>query len=157
MVAVVQEPQNQEAETWKEVQPDNTEADPKFNGMALNLIAAVEPDKSQTTISEHPAGQIIDDVLVWSEWHTEGQSKLVGILSQPPQSRDKIQIPSSPRKKPAVEILLPCIPAGVHVGPELLGHVGKLKYSDHDVANEAKFLELAQRVFIQTIGTTHLG
>jgi hypothetical protein len=35
-------------------------------------------------------------------------------------------IPSSPRKKPAVEIVLPHIPEGVQVETELLGHLGSL-------------------------------
>jgi hypothetical protein len=120
--------------------------------------AAVEPDESQTTISEHPAGETGEDVSAWPEWVTEEQPEATGTSSQPPlQQKDKIQIPRSPRKKPAAEIVLPRIPAGVQVGPELLGHVGKLKYSDHDVADEAKFPELAQRVFTQTTGTTRVG
>jgi hypothetical protein len=156
MPAAAQEPQSQEAETQKEVQPESTEAALEVNGMTQNLEAAVEPDESQMTISEHPAGETTEDVSAWPEWLMEEQPEAAGTSSQPPQQKDKIQIPSSPRKKPAAEIVLPRIPAGVQVGPELLGHVGKLKYSDHDVADEAKFPELAQRVFIQTIGTTHL-
>jgi hypothetical protein len=80
--------------------------------------------------------------------------KLPELRASHHSTRDKIQIPSSPRKKPAAEIFLPRIPAGVQEGPKLLGHVGKLKYSDHDVVDKAKFPELVQRVFIQTIDTT---
>jgi hypothetical protein len=117
----------------------------------------VEPDESQTTISDHPAGETGEDVSDWPEWYTEEQPEATGTSSQPPQQqKDKIQIPRSPRKKPATEIVLPRIPEGVQVGPELLGHVGKLKYSDHDVADEAKFPELAKRVFLQTTGTNPL-
>jgi hypothetical protein len=76
------------------------------------------------TISEHQVGETTEDVLAWMEWHTEEQPKVVGTLSHPPQQKYKIQIPSSPCKKPAAEIVLPRIPAGVQVGPELLGHVG---------------------------------
>jgi len=54
----------------------------------------------------------------------------------------------SPRKKLVAQIILPHIPAGIQVEPEILGHVGKLKYSYHDVSDETKFLELAQRVFM---------
>jgi len=50
----VQEPQNEDAETLKEVQPKNIEATPKVNGTTLNMEPTVEPDKSQTTISDHP-------------------------------------------------------------------------------------------------------
>jgi hypothetical protein len=38
-----------------------------------------------------------------------------------------------------------------------LGHIKKLKYSDHDVSDKTKFLELAQRVFMQTIAVNQLG
>jgi hypothetical protein len=71
--------------------------------------------------------------------------------------KDKIQIPRSPHKKHATKIILPHIPEGVQLGPELLGHIGKLKYSYHDVADEAKFSELSKRVFIQTIDTNRVG
>jgi hypothetical protein len=138
------------------VQPENIDIAMKDNGTTPNLTGAVEPDESQMTIAKHPVGETTDDVSAWLEWHIEGQLEVAEILIQTPQPKEKIQIPISPRKKLVAEIVLPCIPAGVQVGPELLGHVGKLKYSDHDVADEAKFLELAQRVFIQTIGTTHL-
>jgi hypothetical protein len=60
------------------VQPENTEENLKVNGMTSNLTTAVEPDESQTTISEHPAGETIDDVLTWPEWHTEEQPKVTG-------------------------------------------------------------------------------
>jgi hypothetical protein len=92
------------------------------------------------------------------EWYTEEQPEVIGTSSQPPPSKkDKIQIPRSPRKKPAAEIVLPRIPDGVQVGPDLLGHIGKLKYSDHDVADEDKFLELAKRVYMETVGTNPFG
>jgi len=71
--------------------------------------------------------------------------------------KDNIHIPRSPRKKLAAEIILPCIPEGVQLGPELLGLIEKIKYFDHDVADEAKFLELVKRVFIQTTGTNRVG
>jgi hypothetical protein len=41
---VAQEPQNQEAETLKEVQPENIEAAQKVNGTASNPTTAVEID-----------------------------------------------------------------------------------------------------------------
>jgi hypothetical protein len=62
-----------------------------------------------------------------------------------------------PRKKPATEIVLPRIPEGVQVGPELLGHIEKLKYSDQNVAYEDKFSELAKRVFLQKKDTNQVG
>ena len=53
--------------------------------------------------------------------------------------------------------MLPHIPDGVQVGPDFLGHIGKIKYSDHDIANEDKFLELSKRVYMETVGTNPFG
>jgi hypothetical protein len=53
--------------------------------------------------------------------------------------------------------VLPCIPEGVQVEPQLLGHVGKLKYSDHDVSDDTKYPELAPRVYMQNIVVNQLG
>jgi hypothetical protein len=154
----VQEPQNRETETLKEVQPKNVEAALRGNGMALIQESAIEPDESQRTISDHPVGGMVEDVSDWPEWHTEEQPKVVGTSSQQPLAKkDKIQIPRSPHKKPAAKIILLRIPEGVQVGPDLLGHIGKLKYSDQDVADEDKFLEIAKRVFLQTMGTNQVG
>jgi hypothetical protein len=110
--------------------------------MTQNPEAAVEPDGSQMTISGQPAGETIEDASAWPKWLMGEQPEAVGTSNQPPQQEDKVQIPSSPRKKPAAEIVLPRIPAGVQVGPELLGHIGKLKYSYHDVSDETKFPNL---------------
>jgi hypothetical protein len=67
-----------------------------------NLKTTVEPDESQTTISDHPAEGTVEDVSGWPEWYTEEQPKAVGTSSQPPPpKKDKIQIPRSPCKKPA--------------------------------------------------------
>jgi len=76
MDAAAQEPQNQESKTRKEVQPENPEVAPKFNGTILNPTAAVDPDESQTTISEmtiseHLAGETVEYVSSWPKWHTE--------------------------------------------------------------------------------------
>jgi hypothetical protein len=142
----------------KEVQPENTEATPKFNGMMSNREVTIEPNKSHMTISDHPQEGTVEYVSAWLEWYTEEQPKASRTSSLPPLlKKDKIQIPRSPFKKPAAEIILPCIPDGVQVGPDLLGYIWKLKYSDHDVADEDKFLELAKRVFVQSTGTNLVG
>jgi len=39
----------------------------------------------------------------------------------------------------------------------LLGHIDKLKYSDHDVADIEKFLELAKRVYLEIVVTNPVG
>jgi hypothetical protein len=44
------------------VQPEDTKATPKFNGMTPNPKNAVEPDESQTTISDHPTEEKGEDV-----------------------------------------------------------------------------------------------
>ena len=56
-----------------------------------------------------------------------------------------------------VEIVLPRIPDGVQVDSKLLGHVGKLKYSNHDVSDKTKYMELALRFFMQNIVVNQLG
>jgi hypothetical protein len=155
--AAAQEPQNEEAETQWEVQPESTQAAMEVNGMTQNLGATVQPDESQAPSLGQPTEETTGTTSAWPEWLMGEQSEVVGTSNQPPQQEDRVQIPSSPRKKPAAEIVLPCIPDGVQVEPQLLGQVGKLKYSDHDVSDETKFPELAQRVFMQTITVNQLG
>jgi hypothetical protein len=53
MPAVAQEPQNQEAETLKEMQPEKIEVAPKVNGMSSKMIATMEPDESQRPPSQN--------------------------------------------------------------------------------------------------------
>ena len=59
----------------------------------------------------------------------------------------------SPCRKDATSIVLPRIPKGVQATPNLLRYVEILWYSDHDVANAGKFLEFAQHVYTNIIGT----
>jgi hypothetical protein len=104
----------------------------------------------------------------WEEWmakeqpeatgtsNQSTQPKAVGTSNQPTQLEDKIQILSSPQKKPAVDIVLPRTPEGIGVDLQLLGHVRKLKFSDHDVSNERKYLELAPQFFSETIALNPL-
>jgi hypothetical protein len=157
MPAETQEQQNQDAETLKEVQPENTEAAPRVNGTTTNQEATVEPDESQTTVSDHPLEGTIEDVTDWPEWYAEVQTMAVGTSSQPPLKKDKQQVPRSPRKQPITTLVFPRIPDGVQVKPDLLGHIEKLKYSDHDVADTDKFPEFAKRVYLQTMGVNAVG
>jgi hypothetical protein len=125
------------------VQPENTEAALKVNGTTPNQEVTIEPDESQTTISDHPPEGMVEDVTGWPDWYSEAQPEAAGTSSQPPPSKkDKLQVPRSPRKQPLTTIILPHIPDGVQKGPDLLGHIGKLKYSDHDVTDIDKFLNL---------------
>jgi hypothetical protein len=110
------------------------------------------------TILDHPLEGVTEEIMGQLEWHNEEQSKAAGTLIQSPhQKNDKIQIPRSPLKKPTKKIVLPCIPDGVQVGPELLGHIRNLKYLDHDIADEDKFPELAKRVYMETMGMSRFG
>jgi hypothetical protein len=53
--------------------------------------------------------------------------------------------------------MLPRIPEGVQTTPTLLGCMEKLRYSDHDVADEGKFPEFAQQVYLDSIGIGPFG
>jgi hypothetical protein len=140
------------------VQPENTEEAPKVNGMMPNMEAAIELEESQMTISEHPLEGMVKDVKGWSEWYSEEQLEAARTSSHPPPPKKyKLQVPRSPHKQPIATIILPGMPDGVQVGPDLLGHIGKLKYSYHDVADANKFLELAKRVYMETVGTNWVG
>jgi len=46
--------------------------------MTQNLEATVEPDESQTTISEHPAGENDGDVSACPKWLMEEKTEVVG-------------------------------------------------------------------------------
>jgi Zn-dependent M32 family carboxypeptidase len=59
----VQEQLNQDTETLKEVEPENTKEAPKFNGMEPNLEETIKLDESQTTISYHPLEGTLYDVM----------------------------------------------------------------------------------------------
>jgi hypothetical protein len=52
--------------------------------MMPNPTATMEPDESEITISEHPAGETVEDVLAWPEWNTEEKPESIGTSSQPP-------------------------------------------------------------------------
>jgi hypothetical protein len=39
----------------------------------------------------------------------------------------------------------------------LLGHIEKIKYSDHDVVDTDKFLEFSKRVYLDTMGVNLVG
>jgi hypothetical protein len=41
----------------------------RVNGMMTNQEATVEPDESQTTMSDHPPEGTVEDVTGWPEWY----------------------------------------------------------------------------------------
>jgi hypothetical protein len=107
--------------------------------MTMNQEEVVKPYESQTTMLDHPLKGIVKDVMGWMKWYSKVQMMVVGTSRRPPQKTDKQQVPRSPRKQPIAAIFFPYIPDGVQVKPELLGHIDKLKYLDHDVADTRKF------------------
>jgi hypothetical protein len=86
-----------------------------------------------------------------------GYSRLYKFIQPPPSKRDKQQVPRSPHKQPVTKIILPCIPDGIRVESDLLGHIDKLKYSYHDVANIEKFPEFVKRVYLEIVGINLIG
>jgi hypothetical protein len=148
---MVHEPQNKEEETHQEIPPKHTEVVMEVNIMTQHLGEEEQPDETKAPGLGHPTEETAGTTWAWPEWMIGEQPTIVGTLSQPTQQEDRVHIPSSPQKKPSSEIVLPHIPEGVQVDPQLLGHVGKIRYSDHDIADETKYLELAPQVFIQKL------
>jgi hypothetical protein len=104
-----------------------------------------------------PKEEITGTTWAWTKWMTGEKSRVAGTSNQTLQQEDRVQIPISPQNKLEAEIVLPCIPEGVQVDLQLLGHVRKLKYSDHDVSDETKYPELAPQVFMKNIVVNQLG
>jgi hypothetical protein len=46
---------------------------------------------------------------------------------------------------------------GVRIAGNMLGHVEKLRYSDHDVIDTDKFLEFSKKVYLETVGIGPFG
>jgi hypothetical protein len=83
--AAAQEPQNEEAETQWEVQPESTEAVMEVNRMTQNLGAAVQPDESQIPSLGQPTEETTGTTSAWPEWLTGEQPGVAGTSNQPPQ------------------------------------------------------------------------
>jgi hypothetical protein len=62
----IEEQEQQNQGTGNLVQPENPEA-PRVNGMTTNQETTVKPDKSQTTMSNHPWEEEVEDVMGWPE------------------------------------------------------------------------------------------
>jgi hypothetical protein len=60
------------------MQPEKTEVALKVNGMTSEPTTTVELDDSQMTISEHPIGEMGEDVLAWIEWVMKEQPEANG-------------------------------------------------------------------------------
>jgi hypothetical protein len=82
---VTQQHQRQEEETQKEEKSESIEAALEANRKAQNPETTVEPDGSQTSISEQPARETVEYASAWPEWLMGEQPKVVGTLNQPPQ------------------------------------------------------------------------
>ena len=81
----------------------------------------------------------------------------VGTSIQPPQRKGNHPVEISPCRKVVTTIVLPCILEGVRVVANLLGHVEKLWYSDHDVTDMDKFPEFAKKFYLDTVGIGPFG
>jgi hypothetical protein len=51
-----------------------------------------------------------------------------------------------------VTLVMPKIPEGVQIDDEMVGGVNTMKYSDHDVADTIKFLDLSQQNYMESRG-----
>jgi hypothetical protein len=127
------------------------------NNMTQNQGLEGKSDEPQVPNLGQQIEETTETTSAWLEWLTRQQTGIVGTSYQPPKQEYTILISSSPHKKSTIEIVLPCIPEGVQVEPQLLGHVGKLKYSNHDVSNDTKYPELKPRLFMQNIMVNQLG
>jgi hypothetical protein len=58
--------------------------------------------------------------------------------------------PVNLQKEAKYELMEPKIPRGVIVEGDMLGAMSSLKFVDHDLSNEKKFLDLAQRKYLNT-------
>jgi len=67
MRAKAQEQHNQDAETLKETQTENIEVASRVNGTTMIQEVVVEPNESQTTMSDHPPKGTVEDVTGWPE------------------------------------------------------------------------------------------
>jgi hypothetical protein len=60
-------------------------------------------------------------------------------------------------KQDATTIVFPRILEGVCVAANMLGHVEKLRYLDHDVTDKNKFPKFSKKVYLDTMGIGHFG
>jgi hypothetical protein len=71
-------------------------------------------------------------------------------------AREKIVARSS-CKQTMTTIVLSRILEGVHVTGNLLGHMEKVRHSDHDVIDTDKFLEFSKKFYLDTVGLGPFG
>jgi hypothetical protein len=70
MPAVTQEPQNEEAETQQEVQPESTEPTVEGNRTTQNQGSEGKPDESQVPSLGQPTKETMGTTSAWPEWLT---------------------------------------------------------------------------------------
>ena len=61
--------------------------------MNTNQEASVEPNESQTIMSNHPQEGVVEDVIGWPEEYFEERPMEARTLSQPLLKKDKQQVP----------------------------------------------------------------
>jgi hypothetical protein len=77
--------------------------------------------------------------------------------SYSPEQKGKHLVERSSRSHATTTRVLPYILEGVCVMDKILGYMEKLRYSDHDVTDTEKFLELAKKVYLDTVGIGHFS
>jgi hypothetical protein len=126
-------------------------------GWSLNQEEMTMPERSHTTMPEQPQEGTVEDVTDRPDEYAEERTMEAGTSSQPPQWKGKQAVPRSPRRQATTTIVLPCIPEGVRIAGNMLGHVEKLRYSDHDVTDMDKFPEFSKKFYLQTVGIGPFG
>jgi hypothetical protein len=111
----------------------NPEEGLRVNGTVPNQEETTMPEGSHTTMLEQPQEGTVEDVIGRPDEYAEERTMEVGTSSQPPQWKGKQAVPRSPCRKATTTIILPRILEGVRIVGNMLGHVEKLRYSDHDV------------------------
>jgi hypothetical protein len=71
-------------ETCYQVQPENPIEALRVNGTTPNQEESVEPEESQTTVSEHPQEGAVEDVSIRLEKYAQERPMGAGTSSQPP-------------------------------------------------------------------------
>jgi hypothetical protein len=155
--AAVHEPQNKEEETHQEIPPEHTEATMEVNRMTQHLGEEEKPDEMQAPDLGHPAEETAGTTWAWPEWMTRGTTRSCWNF----EPANTAGGPSSDTKLTSKETgCRDCATShtrGSTGGPTTIGSRRKLKYSNHDVADETKYPELAPQVFMQKIVVNQLG
>jgi hypothetical protein len=99
----------------------------------------------------------VEAVIGLEKEYAEERKMEVGTSSQLPQCKGKQPVAISSHRQAATTIALSRIPKGVCVAGNLLGHVEKLRCSNHDVTDMDNFLDFSKKFYLDTVGIGHFG